>query len=71
MEILLETARFLSGLEIMVRQAHHSERSDRRGLPHHNHIDNILAMTNYIRAKFEGGYYFEHITNVRIEGFGE
>jgi hypothetical protein len=41
MEILLETARFLSGLEIMVRQAHHSERSDRRGLPHHSHIDNI------------------------------
>jgi putative transposase len=28
------------------------------GLPHHDHVDNICAMPNYIRAKFEGGYYF-------------
>ena len=28
------------------------------GLPHHNQVDKIHRMPNYIRAKFEGGYYF-------------
>ena len=28
------------------------------GLPHHNNVDIISAMPNYIRAKFQGGYYF-------------
>ena len=27
-------------------------------MPHHNHVDNIRSMPNYIRSKFEGGYYF-------------
>jgi len=28
------------------------------GLPHHNRMDNIRCMPNYIRARFQGGYYF-------------
>ena len=28
------------------------------GLPHLYHDDNICVMPNYIRARFEGGYYF-------------
>ena len=27
-------------------------------MPHHHHKINIHTMSNYIRAKFEGGYYF-------------
>ena len=27
-------------------------------MPHHSYVDTICGMPNYIRAKFQGGYYF-------------
>ena len=34
-------------------------------MPHRNRIDNIIVMPNYIRAKFEGGYYFFTVVTYR------
>jgi len=40
-------------------------------LPGHNNVDNIFSMPNYIRARFEGGYYFfTVVTYQRIKLFG-